>query len=80
MIEDLDKVMPIVMELSKTNYIYTPIRSRNDDELNQLFNNLLEGELKTKYYSEVFNVYFNAWNQVMEECFGENWRDKIETG
>ena len=65
MIEDLDKVMPIVMELSKTNYIYTPIRSRDDDELEQLFGNLLEGELKNKYYSEVFNAYLNAWNQVM---------------
>lgn len=76
-IEDLDKVMPIVMELSKTNYIYTPIRSRDDDELEQLFGNLLEGELKNKYYSEVFNAYLNAWNQVMVEYFGEYWKDKI---
>ena len=64
-IEDRDKAMPIIMELSKTNYIYTPIRSRNEDELEQLFSNLLEGELKNIYYSEVFNAYINAWNQVM---------------
>jgi len=71
------KVMPIVMELSKTNYIYTPIRSRDNDELEQLFGNLLEGELKNKYYSEVFNAYLNAWNQVMVEYFGDNWKNKI---
>ena len=70
-IEDRDKAMPIILELSKTNYIYTPIRSRNDDELEQLFNNLLEGELKNQYYSEVFNSYFYAWDQVMKEYFGE---------
>ena len=77
-IEDRDKVMPIILELSKTNYIYTPIRSRDDDELEQLFKNLLEGEMKNKYYSEVFNAYLYAWDQVMKEYFGENWRDKIE--
>ncbi len=60
------------------NYIYTPIRSRDDDELEQLFRNLLEGELKNKYYSEVLNAYLYAWDQVMKDYFGENWKDKIE--
>ena len=77
-IEDQDIVMPIILDLSKTNYIYTPIRSRDDDELEQLFNNLLEGEMKNKYYSEVFNAYLYAWDQAMKEYFGENWKDKIE--
>ena len=77
-IEDMDKAMPIIMELSKTNYIYTPIRSRNDEELELLFSNLLEGELKNKYYSEVFNAYYYAWDQVMKEYFGGDWKDKIE--
>lgn len=76
--EDWDKAMPIIMELSKTNYIYTPVRCRDDDELEQLFSNLLDGELKNIYYSEVFNAYLSAWDQVMSEYFDENWKDKIE--
>ena len=70
--------MPIILELSKTNYVYTPIRSRNDDELKQLFDNLLEGEMKNAYYSDVFNAYLNAWDSVMKETFGENWKDNLD--
>lgn len=77
-IENRDTAMPIIMELSRTNYIYTPIMSRNDDELEKLFRNLLEGELKKKYYSEILNAYLYAWDKVMKEYFGENWKDNVD--
>ena len=70
--DDIDRVMPIILELSKTNYLYTPIRSRNAEELEQLFDNLLDGEMKNSYYLDVFNDYLNAWNQAMRETFDEN--------
>ncbi|MBQ3795192.1 MAG: hypothetical protein II842_02725 [Butyrivibrio sp.] len=74
---DMDRVMPIILELSKTNYIYTPIRSRNDEELGRLVENLLDGNIKRAYYSDVFNAYLDAWNQVMRDSFGDNWNDDI---
>ena len=75
--DDLDRVMPIVLELSKTNYVYTPIRSRNDKEFGQLVENLLDGNMKKTYYSAVFNAYLDAWNQVMRDSLGDNWNDYI---
>ena len=60
--DDIDRVMPIILELSKTNA----------EELEQLFDNLLDGEMKNSYYLDVFNDYLNAWNQAMRETFDEN--------
>lgn len=70
--DDIDRVMPIILELSKTNYLYTPIRSRNAEELERLFDNLLDGEMKNSYYLDVFNDYLNARDQAMRETFDEN--------
>ena len=68
--ENLDVVMPILMELSKTNYIYTPFRCRNNEEGQKLINNLLEGEKKKVYYSDYFNAYIYVIDQIMKQYFG----------
>lgn len=47
---DLDKCIEIIKELSKTNYIYTPIRARTDDEFDEIVSNMLDGEKKNKYH------------------------------
>ena len=64
--------MPIVLELSKTNYIYTPLRYSGEAEWKQLVDNLLDGEKKKAYYEDVFIAYFNAWDQYLREIFGES--------
>lgn len=75
--DDWNETMPIIMQLSKSNYLYTPIRFENPEEWQQLVENLLDGELKNRYYSDVFNAYLYAWDQFMKENFGDNWRYEI---
>lgn len=76
--KNLDIVMPILIELSKTNYVYTPFRCRNNEEGQELINNLLEGEKKNLYYSEFFNTYIYVKNQIMKQYFGDNWEEDDE--
>lgn len=73
--DDLDIVMPILMELSKTNYVYTPFRCRNNEEGQELINNLLEGEKKSEYYSQFFNAYIYVRDQIMKQYFEEEQAD-----
>ena len=60
------------MELSKTNYLYIPLMARTDEEAIQLKKNILDGELKKKYYSDMLIAYNAAWKNVMREIFGED--------
>ena len=73
---NLEQVMPILMELSKTNYVYTPLRWRDYEEGNELIQNLLDGEKKREYYSASFNAYINARDQIMKQLFGDGQNDK----
>ena len=66
-----DFVIPIILELSKTNYLYIPFLARTDEEAIELTKNILDGELKKKYYSDMLIAYNVAWENVMEEIFGE---------
>lgn len=50
---DDDFVVPIVMELSKTNYLYIPLMARTDEEAIELKKNILDGEMKKKFYSDI---------------------------
>ena len=69
---DDDFVVPIVIELSKTNYLYIPLMARTDEEAVILKKNLLDGELKKKYYSDMLMAYSVAWKKVMHEIFDES--------
>ena len=69
---DKDFVVPIIMELSKTNYLYIPLIARTDEEAIQLKKNILDGEMKKRFYSEMLIVYKIAWENAMRERFGEN--------
>ena len=73
---DLDVVMPIVLELSKTNYVYVPFICRNNDECKQLVQNLLEGEKKKTYYTDFFNSYINVYDEIMRQYFGESQEEE----
>lgn len=69
---DNDFVVPIIMELSKTNYLYIPLMARTDEEAIQLKKNILDGELKKKYYGDMLSAYNVAWKNVMREIVGED--------
>lgn len=70
--EDNDFVVPIIIELSKTNYLYIPIIARTDDELTELEKNLLQGELKQKYYSDMLTMHHNMRQKIIREIMGED--------
>lgn len=69
---DDDFVVPIVMELSKTNYLYIPLMARTDEEAIELKKNILDGEMKKKFYSDILIAYNVAWKNVMREIIGED--------
>lgn len=50
---DKDCVVPIVMKLSKTNYLYIPLICRTDEYVIELKKNIFNGKLKKKYYSDM---------------------------
>lgn len=74
--DNLDVVMPIIMELSKTNYVFTPIRCRNNEEGQELIDNLLEGEKKKYYYSQSFSAYIYVRDQIMKQYFDVEQSDE----
>lgn len=69
---DKDFVVPIVMELSKTNYLYIPLIARTDEEAIELKKNILDGKLKKKFYSSMLMAYNVAWKNLLREIFGED--------
>ena len=76
---DKDFVVPIVMELSKTNYLYIPLIARTDEEAIELKKNILDGKLKKKFYSSMLMAYNVAWKNLLREIFGEDIEfDEIE--
>ena len=46
--------------------------ARTDEEAIQLKKNILDGELKKKYYGDMLSTYNVAWKNVMREIFGED--------
>lgn len=67
---DENFVVPIVMKLSKTNYLYIPLMARTDEEAIELRKNILDGKLKKKFYSGMLGAYNAAWEKVKREFFG----------
>ena len=50
---DLDISVPIIVELSKTNYISLPFLFRNDEEAKDILKNLTTGNIKREYYKHI---------------------------
>ena len=67
---DADYVMSIVMELSETNYIYIPLlRARTDEEAQQLYKNIMNGDKKKQYYGELLNYFYETRKRILSELF-----------
>ena len=69
---DLDYSVPLIKELSKTNYIYIPILYRNDEEFCEIVSYLTDGEKKDLYYGDIFRRFFEVRDQIMKQLFGDN--------
>jgi hypothetical protein len=50
---DLDTSVPIIIELSKTNYISMPFLFRNDEEAKEILKNLTNSKIKREYYKHI---------------------------
>lgn len=69
---DKDFVVPIVMELSKTNYLYIPFMARTYEEEIELRKNILEGKRKRKYYNDILTAYNVGWKNDRREILGKD--------
>ena len=70
----------LIMELSKTNYIYVPLMGRSDEEIQELYNNLLSGKKKRELNTEWIQRNYAAVEKVIRELFGDDYADKIIAG
>lgn len=70
---------PIIMELSKTNYIYTPFIPSDEENALQLYENLTTGKKKKEYYSRYFEAVSSATESILNEWSEKdnNTRDNI---
>lgn len=66
---DEEFVVPIIMELSKTNYLYIPLLARTDAEAMELRKNILSGERKSRYYKDVLMAYNMALDSIAKDFF-----------
>ena len=64
----LDYVMPFILELSKTNYIYIPLLSRNDEDAREICTNIMNGEKKQRYYGELLRRYAMLLDYFSQSC------------
>jgi len=51
--------MSFVKQLSKTNYIYTPLQGRTSEEFLAIMSNLFDGEKKKLYYGDLIKQVLN---------------------
>ena len=75
---DIDYIVPILMEMSKTNYIYLPLWARDSGEQNVLITNLLNGERKQMYYGSMLKAYFDEFEKMARELFGDDIVDQAK--
>lgn len=67
LLEDKSEATRICFELSKTNYLYVPFIFETSEQMSSLFENLLEGKRKNKYYRPMINhLVENAWKRIWE--------------
>ena len=72
---DLDISVPIIIELSKTNYISIPFLYRNDGEAKDIINNLTNGKIKREYYKHIikqFEINENFFTKAIINCSNGN--------
>lgn len=76
---DMNYVMPILLQLSKTNYIYTPFMYRNIEEAQEMFKNLMAGEKKKASYRDYFAKYIKEQEQLLYPSVGKSSDDEKDT-
>jgi len=68
-----DYMVPIIKELSKSNYIYIPLRARTDSEFVEICRNVLNGKKKEEFYSEIIQQFIEIRDRVHREYLGDEF-------
>jgi len=66
-------MISFIKELSKTNYIYVPIRARNDKEFIEILENVLDGKKKKEFHGDMIRKYIEVREQVLREYFSDGF-------
>lgn len=74
---DLNYTVPIIKELSKTNYVYIPLLARNDDEFSEILGNITNGKKKAIIYGDLIQRFMEVKDRVLREHFGDEYIDQI---
>lgn len=74
---DGNYMVPIIKELSKTNYIYVPLCARNDSEFEDILGNLFDGKRKERFYGEIIQRFYEVRDHVLREFFGDEMIDRM---
>lgn len=70
-------MVPFIKELSKTNYVYVPLRARNDEEFKEILQNLLDGERKQVLYKDLIQQFYDVKDRILREIFGDKVANQI---
>ncbi len=70
-------VTSYMLELSKTNYIYIPLLTKDDRQAQEMYRNLMTGEKKRKYYTEVINMRRTIQEHIFREIYGDEYTNKL---
>ena len=68
---DLETSVPIIIELSKTNYLIMPFLFRNDEEARKILLNLTSGKIKKEYYNHIkeqFELNKSFFSKAKTNC------------
>ena len=68
-----DNVFQIIKNLSETNYLYIPFVARTDEEAAEVTKNILDGELKKKYYGSIILAFYASLNNIEHEKFRKDY-------
>ena len=70
---DEEYMSSLLMEFSRTNYIYVPLFPRNDKEAQEFYQNITSGEKKKHYYGALIRGYNAVREQLLHELLGDDY-------
>ena len=70
-------MVPLLNELSKTNYVYVPLRARNDEEFKEILQNLLDGERKQVLYKDLIQQFYDVKDRILREIYVDKVANQI---
>lgn len=74
----LEEASKYALELSKTNYIHTPLMSASEEDALQMIENFALGKRKRAYYADFFDMAIRTREKMLNELFEISSEDLAE--